>query len=254
MRIETAVRQYQVHYAESFESLSTEALEAMAGAGQEVIEAHRVLAKTGDNLVGELLRGHENFFEWDHYPPGDVYDGESHGQYYYHAHPPDQRFENEHGHFHTFVRPLGMPAGILPAPLPGLELPEGDNDALSHIIAISMDPQGVPIRLFATNRWVTGETLYGAADVASLLGGFNIDHAWPSWPTNRWITAMVQLFRPQIEQLIRARDAAVADWIVRHPGENAYEDRRFEIAAHVNVSVEEQIKQVRKALQARSNR
>ncbi len=88
MRIETAVRQYEVHYAESVESLSAEALEAMAGAGQEVIEAHRVLAKTGDNLVGELLRGHENFFEWDHYPPGDVYDGESHGQYYYHAHPP----------------------------------------------------------------------------------------------------------------------------------------------------------------------
>ena len=45
-----------------------------------------------------------------------------------------------------------MPAGILPAPLPGLELPKGDNDALSHIIGISMDPQGVPIRLFATNR------------------------------------------------------------------------------------------------------
>jgi hypothetical protein len=63
MRIETAVGLYEVRYAESLESLSTEALETMAGAGQEVIEAHRVLAKTGDNLVGELLRGHENFFE-----------------------------------------------------------------------------------------------------------------------------------------------------------------------------------------------
>ena len=110
-----------------------------------------MLAKTGDNIVGELIRGVETFYEWDHYPKGDVFDHETHSQFYYHAHPQELRV-GEHGHFHTFVRPLGMPAGILPAPLPGLELPKGDNDALSHIIGISMGPQGVPIRLFATNR------------------------------------------------------------------------------------------------------
>ena len=45
----------------------------MLGAGLEVLNCHRVLAKTGDNIVGELIKGHESFYEWDHYPPGDVY-------------------------------------------------------------------------------------------------------------------------------------------------------------------------------------
>src|SRR3546814_14192456 len=69
-----------------------------------------------DNLVGELLKNNGTFYEWDHYPPGDVYDHETHGQYYYHAHAADQRFDGEHGHFHTFVRPKGMPPGVRPAP------------------------------------------------------------------------------------------------------------------------------------------
>src|SRR3546814_4518623 len=115
MRSDTRI-QDAVHAGDcALEGLPAEALEAMAAAGAEVVEIHRVLAKTGDNLVGELLKHSGTFYEWDHYPPGDVYDHETHGQYYYHAHAADQRFENEHGHFHTFVRPKGMPPGIRPA-------------------------------------------------------------------------------------------------------------------------------------------
>ncbi|MFN4764722.1 DUF6969 family protein, partial [Gillisia sp. Q332] len=100
------------------EDLPTAQLEDMAEAGAEVMDVHRVLAKTGDNIVGELLKHNGTFYEWDHYPPGDVYDHETHGQFYYHAHASDQRFQGEHGHFHTFVRPRGMPAGIQPAKVP----------------------------------------------------------------------------------------------------------------------------------------
>ena len=58
-----------------------------------------VLAKTGDNVVSEVLRGVETFYEWEHYPPDDVYDRETHAQFYYHAHPPGERSFAEHGHF-----------------------------------------------------------------------------------------------------------------------------------------------------------
>ncbi len=251
MRIETAVRPFEVRYAESLESLSTEALEAMAGAGQEVIDAHRVLAKTGDNLVGELLRDHENFFEWDHYPPGDVYDGESHGQYYYHAHPPDQRFDSEHGHFHTFLRPKGMPAGIEPAPVPGFKKPDDPDDELSHLIAIAMTKEGLPFRLFTVNRWVTGEVWYTAGDVTTLLDCFKIDHAQPSWPVNRWISAMFWLFRPQIIGLLHERDAVVADWQKKHPDSDVFEDRDLDLPSRVEISVDQQISDVQTALSAR---
>ena len=62
-------------------------LRMMLAAGEEVLEVERVLGRTGDNVVSELLRGHETFSEWDHYPKGDVFDGQSSSQYFYHAHP-----------------------------------------------------------------------------------------------------------------------------------------------------------------------
>lgn len=220
----------------------------MAEAGREMVEIHRVLAKTGDNVVGELLRGHETFYEWDHYPPGDVYDHETHAQYYYHAHPEDQRFAGEHGHFHTFLRAGGMPSGIAPAPVPNLEMPEDPTEVLSHLVAIAMTKEGLPFRLFTTNRWVTGEVWYRAEDVCRLLGLFKIDHAQPSWPVNRWVTAMIGLFRPQIGVLLDARDAAVSAWAERHPERDVYEDRELEITSYLDISVEDQSRSVAELL------
>ena len=252
MRTAEAISDFAIEPAIEFGSLSRDELEHMAEAGQEIVEVHRILAKTGDNIVGELLRGHETFFEWDHYPPGDVYDRETHGQFYYHAHPPAQRFDDEHGHFHTFLRPKGMPPGLKPADVPGAEPPKDPNDALSHLIAIAMDGKGFPFRLFSVNRWVTGETWYSAADVAVMLDYFKIDHARPSWPVNRWITAMVRLFKPQILELIEVRDRSVADWAERHPDLDVYEDRNLEVTSFVDISIERQVRAVGQALLSRS--
>lgn len=226
------------------DSLPLGELQAMVEAAREVTNCQRVLAKTGDNVVGELLRGHGIFYEWRHYPPGDVYDPEFHAQYYYHAHPEDERYPGEHGHFHTFLRPLGMPEGVRPAPLADFRPPEDENDALSHLVGISMDRAGLPIRLFTTNRWVTGETWYRAADVVRMLDAFVIDHARPSWPVNRWLTALMRLFRPQIVALIHARDAEIARWQARYPGENVFEMRSLEVTSEMTISVEEQIARV----------
>ena len=109
--------------AEDFSHLSRKRLEAMAEAAEMVVDCHRVLAKTGDNIVGELIKDIETFFEWDHYPDGDIFDPETYSQFYYHAHAAEER-KGEHGHFHTFLRPGGMPKGVKPAPLPDFEPPE----------------------------------------------------------------------------------------------------------------------------------
>lgn len=223
-------------------------LEAMAAAGEEVLECHRVLAKTKDNVVGEVLRGQGTFYEWNHYPKGDVYDHETHSQYYYHAHPSGSRDIKEHGHFHTFLRPKGMPDAVAPAPLADLKLPDGANDALSHLIAISMDSAGFPLRLFTTNRWVTGEIWYTAGDVAAMLDNFLIDHTRPSWPTNRWITGMLAMFYPQIVALLEERDAAVAKWQKKNAGDNAFEDRRLEVTSLLEVSLDKQMRAIERAL------
>jgi len=232
----------------ALDTLDDGALDAMDAAGREAADCQRVLAKTGDSVVDELLRGHGPLQPWQHYPPGDVFDPESHAQYYYHLHPADQRAAGDHGHFHTFLRPLGMPPGLRPAVVPD---GPGDGDALSHLIAIAMDGRGLPVGLFATNRWVTGEVWYAAPDVAAMLDAFVVDLARPSWPANRWITAMLRLFRPQIAALLEARDAVVACAAADRPLAEVLEDRRLEVLAQVSIDVEAQRMAIERERRAR---
>ena len=229
--------------------LSIEQVESMAAAGADVIECQLALAKTGDNVVAEALRDQGVFYEFNHYPDGDVYDTESHSQYYYHAHR-----LGEHGHFHTYLRPKGMPSWIEPAPVPDFTMPEDENDALSHIVAISMDSSGLPIKLFTTNRWICAETWYRAEDVSAMIDFFVVTHAQPSWPMNRWVTAMLKLFKPQISELLFERDDTVAAWQKRHPRRNVYEDRELDITSEIPISLEDQIIRVNEVLQAGKRR
>ena len=229
----------------AIDTLERGRLEDMLVAGYEILECYRVLAKGGLNIVGELLKGQGTFYEYDHFPKGDIYDEEFSSQYYYHSHREDQ---GEHGHFHTFLRSGAIPENVQPVPYDGDEpWPTGD-EALSHLISISMDPRGFPIELFATNRWVTAEAWYRAADVIDMVDRFRIDHANPSWPTNRWMTAMMCLFKPQIAALLEHRDAVVDAWVRDHPGVDVYEDRELEVTGWLAVSVDEQLAAIRAAL------
>jgi len=220
-------------------TLTQDELLAMREAGHEITEVYRVLAKGGLNIVGEMLRGQGEFIEFNHYPIDDVFDRDTQSQYYYHAH---RGLAGEHGHFHTFLRPSGMPDGMHTVGHQNATepWPEGDK-ALSHLIAISMDAYGLPTGLFTTNRWVTDEAWYAAGDVAELLERFRIDHAAPSWPVNRWISAMFVLFRPQMQVLLTQRDATVAAWVAQHPGEDVFEDRALDITSQIEISVSDQI-------------
>lgn len=215
-------------------SLPRKQLAAMRAAGAEIIECQRVLARGGLNIVGELLRGAGPFIEYDHYPEDDVFDAESGAQYYYHAH---RGLAGEHGHFHTFLRAPGMPPGVVPSDAAHAESWPSGNDALAHLISISMDAYGAPIGLFAPNRWVTGDTWYCARDVIAMLERFQVDHASPSWPVNRWLTAMLVLFRPHIEGLLLERDRVIEAWRSEMPGTDVLEDRRLEILAYLPISV-----------------
>jgi hypothetical protein len=220
----------------SLDSLSPQCRASMLVAAREIRECYRVLEKAGINLVGEVLRGQGEFVELEHYPRDDVFDSETHAQYYYHTH---RDGELEHGHFHLFLRAGGMPPGCRPLDYPQASdaWPAGD-EALGHLVAISMDGWGFPIGLFCTNRWVTAETWYPAEQTIAMLDRFAIDHAFPNWAVNRWLTAMLRLYRPQVELLIRQRDEVVAEWQDRQPGADVFEDRKLEITGYLPIDVE----------------
>jgi hypothetical protein len=245
---ESLIRREEGRDRQALWSVPRERADEMASAADEVVECQRVVEKAGSNLVAEVLRGHGTFTEWEHYPKGDVYDRETHSQYYYHTHPSDLR-TGEHGHFHTFLRVKGMPREIKPVAMPAaVERPLG-SDALAHFVGISMDRRGQPTRLFTVNRWVTGETWYGAGDLVAMLDLFRITHAVPSWPTNRWVGAMLRLFRSQIEWLFRERDETVRLWRACRPEseQTVYEDHGLEVTSVVDITVEDQVRLVRKA-------
>ncbi len=212
----------------------------MYQAGKEVQECYRVLRKTGLNIVGEILRDTLNagkpFYELEHYPPDDVYDTQTGSQYYYHAHR--SKIE-EHGHFHTFLRPCGMPTGVAPIDFPAtVPWPQSSN-AISHLFAIAMDSYGYPIGLFTVNRWVTAEAWYPAEQVIRMLDCFAVDHAFPSWPVNRWITAMAILYRPHIEILLQRRDEVIWGSFRKKPQQDIFEDRSLDITSYLPISVDD---------------
>lgn len=209
-------------------SLSDEQIRTSLAAVAEIRECYRVLEKGGLNIVGEVLRGQGQFYELDHYPKDDVFDPATASQYYYHAHRSDH---DEHGHFHLFLRDSALPAGVEPV------LGPTGKDRVAHLVAIAMDAWGFPTELFAVNRWVTDESWLGAEAVVAALDGFNVDHAYPSWPVNRWLTAMVRCYRPQVEALLRHRDQKLAS-ATEGSLAQTLEDRRLEVTGTVPIDLD----------------
>ncbi len=228
-------------------------LARMHDAAAVLAECRRWFAANPPGLLGEIAAGERPFAEWRHYPAGEVYDPHTHAQYFYHVHPAAGRLAREHGHFHTFLRAEGIPAGMAPVVLPetavadaarplpqAAPLKQGTRDEVAHLVAITLDPRGEPVRLFTTNRWVTGETWYRADDVVRMLDHFAIGEVGGSAVLSRWIVAMVALFRPQIAALLRARDETMMAWRRRRRA-IVFEDVRLEIVSSVDIDIDAQL-------------
>ncbi|MBL6853077.1 MAG: hypothetical protein ISS15_06840 [Alphaproteobacteria bacterium] len=219
----------------------------MAGAAAEVVDCIRVLEKSGSNLVAEALGGRE-FIEMEHYPPDDVRDPKSGSQFYFHAHPQTRGQWNDYGHFHLFLGAASIPSVLKPVVPDQCKTSEGGDAALCHLIAISMTRQGRPVRLFTTNRWVTGGLYYEADELITVIDRFELDHAHPSSPLNRWMIAMLGLYRNEIGDLLLARDCAVTEWQSAHPATGVFEDRALEITSALDIDLDNRLEEIRRAL------
>jgi hypothetical protein len=240
----------------------------MTAAAALIGEIGRELAGRNLNIVSEVMSGYATISDWRHYPDEDVYDPHSHAQYFYQTHPVRRRTGREHGHFHTFLRAEGMPVGVAPLLLPEIAVAEapppppqapplrrGIREEVSHLVAIVVDCQGRPVRLFTTNRWVTGETWYPAGDVIRMLDRFAVTEVGPSETLNQWLGAVFRLFRPQIAELLRLRDQAVMAWR-RRRRTHVLDDPALEVTSSLDISIDTQfafLDQVRSEKAARSS-
>ena len=157
---------------------------------------------------------------WTHYPKGDARDKHCLSRWYYHVHAEGDRDEDEHGHFHLFLHRTQLPEGMEPKVWP----PQGEDAKahVTHLIGLSINKVGIPRAWFAVNRYVTNEFLYPADVMIDHIPSFNVDHTKEDDLVNRFVTAMVALYRDEIADLLRQRDARQAALFAEH-GEAGYE-------------------------------
>ena len=202
-----------------------------------LIEATMRLAGAGVPLMMRVAPPGGAFVVWDHYPPEDCVDPVSGCRWFYHAHPEGERDGNEHGHFHLFFdranfrskrsTPLAAPPGG-----------RSSGADVVHLIAIAIDLNGLPVRLFTVNRWVTDEWLHPAPALLSHLPRFDLGRAGGDTLVNTWLSAMVAFYRPQIETALQLRDARISSW-AKSPGR--FEDRNEEVLSLIPIDINEAV-------------
>jgi hypothetical protein len=184
-----------------------------------VIETITAMADEGMPMMTRVVPQDKVVF-WEHYPDNDARDDRTRSRWYYHVHAPGDRDPGEHGHFHLFLHrtQLDDTAAFTVAPAAGEDAPAH----VTHIAGLSIDHAGIPVAWFATNRWVTDEFLYPAATMIAHLDRYDVDQTGEDPLVNRLLTAMVALYRDELEQLLHARDAAMVP-LVTTEGTAAYE-------------------------------
>jgi hypothetical protein len=145
-----------------------------------------------------------------HYPEDDWRDQLSGGQVYYHCHRPGE----EHGHLHLF-----MPAE------PGAEL--------THLLAIGLDPRGLPLSLFTVNRWVANDAWLPAPASYPLVKRFSLAASEADPHTSSWLEQFLRFYALSIQSLLLERDRALEN---REGSlEQALEDRDLEIPSQLAI-------------------
>jgi hypothetical protein len=226
-----------------------------ASAAAVIRECRDRLGSRGSNILREVIGLGATVDDWRHYPAGDGYDPVSHAQYFFHRHSRQEAPEaaGEAGHFHLFLRAEGMPDEIQPLLLPEAAIAKehlppqaapskrGARDEVSHLIAVAIDAEGEPVRLFTTNRWVTGETWYRAEDLIHMLDRFTLVAAEPASLVNDWLGALVRLYQPEIAMLVRKRDEEVMHPRRRRRRVDVFEDPKLEVTSSLAIDLNQRL-------------
>ncbi|MES0875240.1 hypothetical protein ABSH63_14655 [Sinimarinibacterium sp. HSW-8] len=123
---------------------------------------------------------------WAVYPAAVRTAGSGRYRYFFHVH--DRHSRAEVGHFHLFDHGDGRGPG-------------------SHLIGLAIDGDGLPVRLFATNPWVTAERPCTAALALRHLGQFaprGDDETCTL--IGRYLGLVLAVFMPQVRSVLEARD------------------------------------------------
>ena len=208
-------------------------------AAHTVIETITQMAQEQRQLMLRVLPDGGDSHFWKHYPKGDARDAKTRSRWYYHVHAPGSRDEGEHGHFHLFLHRTQLPKGLEPKVWP----PQGEDCKahVTHLVGLSIDTVGIPRAWFTVNRFVTNEFLFPADVMIEHLPDFNVDETKEDDLVNRFVTAMVALYREEIAELLRQRDARHVELVAKH-GEKGYEkESGVEVLSQIPIDLDAKI-------------
>lgn len=223
--------------------LTESQLERMRGAAENLLECYVDLSSAGTHLLAEMLDGSPPR-QWAHYPDDDVIDRASGYQFFYHSHAPDDRDPSlEHGHIHVFAR-MDVHGNAIDMNTEDDFLRRLNGEPVEactiSLLCVSLDAKGVPNSLFTVNRWVTGDHLLSAATTRKLIPGFLVQ-VEQYRVMNKWLTALLTLFGPQVEQLLIERDRKLLGLANDRMAVGLLEDESVEILSSVAIDIDQQI-------------
>lgn len=218
----------------------TSPAEAACRAASDLLAVYADLAERRTHLLAGLLAGALPL-QWEKLPADDAVDVAGRYQWFYHSHAPEDRPEaQEHGHIHLFARRAlweSLPMTRNERAFQQLcGNPSGDAST-RHLIAIGIDPKGLPISIFTVNSWVTGDVMLGPDATAKALAEIELNTGHPA--IDRMIVAIMQLCSEDIRRLLVQRDEMLKN---RDPAD-VLEDRTLEILSEIVIDLDERIAQ-----------
>lgn len=192
------------------------------------------LSQRGEQVVQSMI-GKNTFSEWDHYPDNDVRDNKNASQYFYHAHTGLQRPFDEHGHFHLFVHAEEM----------GLRKANPRfNPAPAHLVAVSMNAQGLPSGFFTVNRWVTKGPWLTFDQCEYGLKHFRVTGRQGKKEINSFLTSLVQMYFPHIMTLLKQRDHIMQTLSAERDRRTVFADHTIEVLNYLPIDLMRDITQL----------
>ena len=218
--------------------------EVMRQSANNLLSCYEYLSETNQHLLFPVL-GTKTPRQWEHYPEDDVIDRSAGYQYFYHSHSPEDRKNEEHGHFHLFARldsdKHEIEANTETKFLDKLKSEPVRQSNKVNLLCISLDAKGLPISMSTVNRWVTSDHLLSWNSTLTLLKGFHI--STPGYETvNQWLEAILGLFLPEIVDMLVQRDlklAALAE--SNNYQSDLLDDKNIELLSETGIDIDQKI-------------
>ncbi len=151
------------------------------------------MGEQNSNPVLQVIQDNPHIQQEVKYPAGLLKFNHSGWRAFYHCHSNQNDiqhlFEAEHGHFHIFTPVADQP------------------DTWSHLVALSIDDLGQPLRWFMVNHWVSGEVWLTADLLEQQMQ--KAPFAKQTSILEQWLLSMLVVYQAEIVSLLRQRDSII---------------------------------------------